>query len=719
MTTHGAAPEREASLVHPSAALGAHLENLVAGRRVAVLGDSALPLADELVARGARLVHVYDPDAIRAAASIAKAGTSRAGAGSRVAVAPLDSDLGVRDGAFDVVVVPELTAFADAALAVRRARRLVSAAGVVAIASPNGEVGSQLVPHGARASAPLGYYELYDLVALHFSRVRMIGQSPFVGYTVADFAPEGEPEVSVDTSLLASPEPPEIFVAIASERDTELPSYAVIELPFEAIAPRRAPSFDRRPASVERREAEEYAKRAADLEREAEALRREIGSVRGERDERARQAVASAARLAEVESAREDERRARDRAERSDAERARALEAAERARDAERERASEAATRLAEAERRAGDAHVRAERLEHDLRELEEELRRQRDRGVKLSKQLDDEKRARHKAEVELGMVRGSPEIAGSKDRLEAAHADLEKARARLRELESAAGELEGEREKRAELERRERKLARELDAAEASRARLEAALDERQGEIDRLKELRAADAAELDRLADLLRSADIEVHEARAELDELRAAVAGREGDEAGKEEEAAGELAALEALLRERGARMRELERDLRESERVGRELIEELERARLAQANAADGAAAALGATPTEEEPRGAVAAATAGDDEAGLLRTQLEALAVAAAKREADLQASTWRIAQLERELAREQRVRAEPGERERALEAALAAAQHELAVLRLASAEGDPRAAAVAEQAVLLQQVEDRSPPRGA
>ena len=32
----------------------------------------------------------------------------------------------------------------------------------------------------------------------------MVGQAPFVGYTVADFAPGGEPEVSVDTSLLAA-----------------------------------------------------------------------------------------------------------------------------------------------------------------------------------------------------------------------------------------------------------------------------------------------------------------------------------------------------------------------------------------------------------------------------------------------------------------------------------------------------------------------------------
>ena len=46
------------------------------------------------------------------------------------------------------------------------------------------------------------------------------------------------------------------------------------------------------------------------------------------------------------------------------------------------------------------------------LADLEEELRRQRDRAVTLSRQVDDEKRARQKAEIELGIARRPPNAA-------------------------------------------------------------------------------------------------------------------------------------------------------------------------------------------------------------------------------------------------------------------------------------------------------------------
>src|SRR5512132_2489751 len=63
----------------------------------------------------------------------------------------------------------------------------------------------------------------------------MVGQAPFVGYTVADFAPGSEPEVSVDTSLLTSSEEPEYFIAVAGERTVALEAYTVIELPWAEV----------------------------------------------------------------------------------------------------------------------------------------------------------------------------------------------------------------------------------------------------------------------------------------------------------------------------------------------------------------------------------------------------------------------------------------------------------------------------------------------------
>src|SRR6185295_2528577 len=94
------------------------------------------------------------------------------------------------------------------------------------------------------------------------------------------------------------------------------------------------------------------------------------------------------------------------------------------------------ALRARELEARAGDNHVRAERLTSQIRDLEEELRRQRDRGTKLSKLLDDEKKLRTKAELELGMLRGRADAPGAKERIDALTAEIAAAQARIADLE-------------------------------------------------------------------------------------------------------------------------------------------------------------------------------------------------------------------------------------------------------------------------------------------
>src|SRR5438045_9466719 len=68
----GAGAPLDLPRIHPSIALAPYVEGLVVGRRVAVLGDATLGLADALVARGARLVHAYDPDPARVAEAIAR-----------------------------------------------------------------------------------------------------------------------------------------------------------------------------------------------------------------------------------------------------------------------------------------------------------------------------------------------------------------------------------------------------------------------------------------------------------------------------------------------------------------------------------------------------------------------------------------------------------------------------------------------------------------------
>jgi len=714
--------------LHPSIVLSAYLEPLVKSRRVAILGDATIGLAEELSGRGARLLHVYDPDAARVAEALARSAPGRQ---HQIAYAVLAGDLGVRDGAFDVVIVPDLSLFDDPADAMRRARRLVPPSGVAVFVAPNaGGAARRLLPgtrgHAepapveapprpspAPSGAALGYYELFDLVSLQFAKVRMIGQAPFVGYTVAEFAPAGEPEVSVDTSLLASSEEPEHFLAIGSDRPVLLDAYSVIELPWRDVASAVVPAGPTAETRALTAALTTSEARATHLGAELEQLR--VGEARRD-GELARGAAALAARVAELEG----EVQGRE-------------------------------TRLKDLEGRAGDNHVRAERLTNQLRDLDEELRRQRDRGTKLSKLLDDEKRARTKAELELGMVRGKPEIAGARDRIDALSADLDVARTRVAELEldltetrrrltlppaplppdaklihrlneleqavnaalhdaaaaaaardaaqarvreahaelarvaALEAQLAAEKRDRADLESRAGTA--EKRAAEASRRFLEAerqsaeaarrtdALSVRLAQAER----RGADAGQLvaEREARLAEQAAqvATLQAALAALGAQRAAAGARE--DAAVAEAVATEIASLEDALRERGHVITALTRDLRESERVGKELIGELEAHRVWGGN---GNGNGEGARPPASDE----------------LRGRLDALAAGAARSEADLQAATWRIAQLERELDQAHRAHDQgslPTPVQLELEQALAAARDEVASLRRALGAG--------------------------
>src|SRR5690242_10110698 len=89
----------------PSIALAAYAESLVAGRRVLVFGNAMSGFAQDLVERGARLVHVYDEDAERAAEARARSD------GRSILCAPLiEAGLALRQSAFDLGVIENLAA---------------------------------------------------------------------------------------------------------------------------------------------------------------------------------------------------------------------------------------------------------------------------------------------------------------------------------------------------------------------------------------------------------------------------------------------------------------------------------------------------------------------------------------------------------------------------------------------------------------------------------
>src|ERR1041385_5234065 len=220
-------------LLTPGIVLASYAEGLLDGRRGIVFGDSTSPLAEEMVGRGARSVHVCDPEPARAGEAAAR-NRSR-----QISIVPLDeADVSGRQGAFDVAIVEDLSNAHDAAALLKQVRRALSPRGVAFVACPSPEAKRPLVPRtgGGRGGAPLGYYELYDKVAAEFAEVRMLGQTPFVGYAIVDFAPTEELEVELDSGFLPNgAEEPEWFIAVAAREPVDLTAFDIVQLPASRV----------------------------------------------------------------------------------------------------------------------------------------------------------------------------------------------------------------------------------------------------------------------------------------------------------------------------------------------------------------------------------------------------------------------------------------------------------------------------------------------------
>ncbi|HEY3235934.1 MAG TPA: hypothetical protein VGJ84_14550, partial [Polyangiaceae bacterium] len=217
------------SELRPSAALVAYSESLIEGRRVLVFGDATSGLADALLERGARLVHLCDPDPARAVEA-AVHNRSR-----NVFLGPLNqSALEQRDGSFDFGIIDNLGALGDLATVLRRLARALTPRGAAIIAAANAEASLRLLPERDTRATALDYYKVYDAVALEFPHLRMLGLAPFVGYALADFGLDSDPEPAIDTDYIPrGAEEPEWFVALASRLPLRLEPYALIQLPMK------------------------------------------------------------------------------------------------------------------------------------------------------------------------------------------------------------------------------------------------------------------------------------------------------------------------------------------------------------------------------------------------------------------------------------------------------------------------------------------------------
>jgi hypothetical protein len=339
-----------------SAVLAAFAESLIEGRRVVVFGSALSPTPRLLLERGARLVHVCDPAPLRVAEALRRPSVPG------LTLSNLsDDEVAAREGAVDCVLVEHLGAF-DARAIVEKARTLLAVRGVALFVTPNRDARRPLLPASEPAAAPLDYYALYDLVKAQFEYVRMLGQAPFVGYAVVDFAPDGEPEPVVDSDFVPrGSEEPELFVAVAARHRPNVPGHALVQVPLESVLAPAAPI--ERPLRPERTApSPELAKK---LEQQ-EAWIRELEGRAAVADERADAAED------ELETLRESLARDDGQASRQAAERAEAVALARHAEltaEIERERTEK------EAARRERDAFAtRIRDLEAELEEKNGEL---------------------------------------------------------------------------------------------------------------------------------------------------------------------------------------------------------------------------------------------------------------------------------------------------------------------------------------------------------
>ena len=220
--------EEGEDLLPPAAlqdALLVYAEPLAENAYVLVIGDASSPVAERLLALGARGVQLYDPDPARAANAARNASVG-------VIVRPLVGELDVRDGSFDIAIIPDLAELDDArAVVTRLSRALARTGAVVAMGRARVEDAGELPFGNELGPAVLDYNELYDAFAGPFEEVTLAGVVPFSGVVFAELGGEEAPAVSVDTRF-GQAIAPTVFVVVASKQGPRaaLDPYAIVEI---------------------------------------------------------------------------------------------------------------------------------------------------------------------------------------------------------------------------------------------------------------------------------------------------------------------------------------------------------------------------------------------------------------------------------------------------------------------------------------------------------
>jgi hypothetical protein len=203
-------------------ALLVYAEPLAQDAHAIVIGDSESPVAERLIEGGARSVYVFDPDPARVA-------RVQRSVPRGVIVKPFIDELDVRDGTFDLALIPDVADLNDPRDAVARLRGAIARNGaLVALGRARTEGDARRVFRGTLGQPALSYDDLYDLFASHFDDVSLTGVLPFTGVVFAQLGVE-DPAVSVETRLVQQ-EAPSVFVVVAGDQRPDLDPYAIVQI---------------------------------------------------------------------------------------------------------------------------------------------------------------------------------------------------------------------------------------------------------------------------------------------------------------------------------------------------------------------------------------------------------------------------------------------------------------------------------------------------------
>ena len=234
-------------------------------RRVLEIGCGEGASAAFLARHGAADVVSLDIDAAR----LERARARYAGPGVQFVLLEDLQQLAAMSRRFDVVFVPDGEAILSDPDAVARVRNLLREGGFVVVAVPAGERQSKVFRGG------VGYYDLADTLAREFRVVRMLGQTPFLGFGLVEFDAAAD-ALRVDASLLGGgTEQPSHYIAVAGNDTPPVLGQVLVQVPFapiEALAEHaagRAAELTPGPQAVtalaERESAREIARLKAEL----------------------------------------------------------------------------------------------------------------------------------------------------------------------------------------------------------------------------------------------------------------------------------------------------------------------------------------------------------------------------------------------------------------------------------------------------------------------